>query len=346
MPSSKTNSADRSGPNEIYDITIIGAGPVGLYALYYAGLRNVRARVIEALDVVGGALAVLYPEKYIYDVAGYPKVLAKELVTQLEEQARVYGAPILLGRRVTGMTRREDGIIELATSNDETFYSRTAIVCAGMGAFIPKKLDIPDAHRLEGAGVYYFVKDSSKFKDKTVLIVGGGDSAVDTALMLEKVAARVILIHRNDRFRAYEDSVRQLKSSKVETHYPFWEVKELFGENRVEAVTVINTYTGEEMGFDIDALVLNLGFLSNLKTIKQWGLELLHNAVKVDGTMQTNIPGIYAAGDIAGHPGKLKLISTGTGEAAVAVNNAVHYIDPSRQIEPGHSSHIKRPGNK
>lgn len=340
-----TNETDRPVPENIFDITIIGAGPVGLYALYYAGLRNARARIIEALDVVGGGLKVLYPEKYIYDVAGYPIILAKDLVAHFEEQARTYGAPIILGRRVSNLVRRDDGLIEL-TSSEETYYSRTVIICAGMGAFIPKKLDSPNVDRLEGAGVYYFVKDSSNFKNKTVLIVGGGDSAVDTALMLEKVAARVILIHRNDRFRAYEESVRQLMDSSVETHYPFWEVKELFGENRVEAVDVVNTFTGDEMHFDIDALVLNLGFLSNLKTVRHWGVELSHNAIKVDDMMQTNIPGVYAAGDIAGHPGKLKLISTGAGEAAVAVNNAVHYIDPSKQIEPGHSSHIRRPGNE
>ncbi len=340
-----TNEADSPGPERIFDITIIGAGPVGLYALYYAGLRNAKAQIIEALDVVGGGLKVLYPEKFIYDVAGYPKILAKDLVAQFEEQARAYGAPIVLGRRVTNLVHRDDGLIELTTSA-ERYYSRTVIICAGMGAFIPKKLDIPNVDRLEGVGVYYFVKDASNFKDKTVLIVGGGDSAVDTALMLEKIAAKVILIHRNDRFRAYEESVRQLAHSTVETHYPFWEVKELFGENRVEAVIVVNTFTGEEMRFDIDALILNLGFLSNLKTISHWGLDLLQNAIKVDDMMQTSLPGVYAAGDIAGHPGKLKLISTGAGEAAVAVNNAVHYIDPRKQIEPGHSSHIKRPGNE
>jgi len=340
-----TNEADKPIPENIFDITIIGAGPVGLYALYYAGLRNAKARIIEALDIVGGGLKVLYPEKYIYDVAGYPKILAKDLVAQFEQQARTYGGQILLGRRVTNLGRRDDNLIQLETP-EETLYSKTVIICAGMGAFVPKKLDIPNIERLEGAGVYYFVKDSLNFAGKSVLIVGGGDSAVDTALMLERVAARVVLIHRNDRFRAYEDSVRQLKESSVETHYPFWEVKELFGESRVEAVKVVNTFTGEEMSFDIDALVLNLGFLSNLKTISHWGLELLHNAIKVDDMMQTNIPGVYAAGDIAGHSGKLKLISTGTGEAAVAVNNAVHYIDPRLQIDPGHSSHIKRPGNE
>lgn len=328
--------------DDIFDITIIGAGPVGLYALYYAGLRDVRAKIIEALDEVGGGLKVLYPEKYVYDVAGYPEVMAEELVSQFERQAKSYGMPIFLGRRVTGLRRRDDGVIELATAG-ETHFSRTVILCVGGGAFIPRTLDIPNVKRLEGAGVFYYIKNSAWFRDKRVLVVGGGDSAVDNALLLQPLARRVVLIHRNDRFRAHEQSLQQLFASGIETHYPFWEVKELFGEDRVQAATAVNTFTGEEMTFDIDALVLNLGFLANLKPLRDWGLELKLNGIAVDDFMQTNIPGVFAAGDIAVHPGKLKLISTGTGEAAVAVNNAVHLLHPERQVEPEHSSHAKRP---
>ena len=328
---------------ELFDIIIIGAGPVGLYALYYAGLRNARAKILEALDDVGGGLKVLYPEKYVYDVAGYPQIISKDLVAQFEAQARTYDMPIILGQRVLKLSRREDGVIELETPVEKHF-ARTVIICAGTGAFIPRKVDIASVQRLEGAGVFYYVKDSRLFRDKRVLIVGGGDAAVDNALMLESIARQVTLIHRNDRFRAYEDSVRQLLSSTVESFYPFWEIKELFGDDWVRAVKIVNTLHGSEMTFDIDALVLNLGFLTNLKPLEQWGLELQYNAIKVDSQMRTNIPGVFAAGDIVQHAGKLKLISTGTGEAAIAVNNAVHYIDPSRIVEPGHSSHIKRPG--
>jgi len=327
---------------DIYDITIIGAGPVGLYAHYYAGLRNAKVKLLEALDEVGGGLKVLYPEKYIYDVAGFPKIMAKELVAQSEKQARAYDAPILLGQRVLDLRRRDDGIIELETA-DTIHYSRTVIICAGMGAFIPRKISIPNIERLEEAGVYYYVKDSSMFEGKRVLIVGGGDSAIDNALMLEPIAEKVTLIHRNDRFRAHEDSVDKLKASSVECYFPFWEVKAIHGEEWVEQVDIVNTYDGGEMTFDVSMLVLNLGFLTNLRPLKRWGLELLYNAIKVDDLMRTNIPGVYAAGDIVQHPGKLKLISTGTGEAAVAVNNAVHFIDPSKEIEPGHSSHIGGP---
>jgi ferredoxin/flavodoxin---NADP+ reductase len=327
---------------EIFDITIVGAGPVGLYALYYAGLRDVKAKIIEALDEVGGGLKVLYPEKYVYDVAGYPKVMSKELVAQFEQQARTYGMPILLGRRVTALRRREDGVIEL-TAAGETHYSRTVILCIGGGAFIPRTLDIPDVKRLEGAGVFYYIKDSAQFRDKRVLVVGGGDSAVDNALMLEPLARRVVLIHRNDRFRAHEESLQRLLASRIETHYPFWEVKELFGDVWVRGATVVNTFSDEEMTYEIDALILNLGFLTNLKPLREWGLELKLNGLAVDEVMRTNIPGVFAAGDIASHPGKLKLISTGAGEAAVAVNNAVHMIYPAKEVEPEHSSHSKRP---
>lgn len=327
---------------DIFDITIIGAGPVGLYALYYAGLRSLQAKILEALDETGGGLKVLYPEKYIYDVAGYPKIIAKELVAQFDEQARTYGAPIRFGERVLSLRRRDDGVIELVTAK-QTHLSRSVVICAGMGAFIPRKLDIPSVERYEGAGVFYYLKNIELFRDKRVLIVGGGDSAVDNALMLLPVAKKITLIHRNDRFRAHEDSIRQLQESPVELHYPFWEVKEIFGDDWVRAVTVVNTFDGKEMTFDIEALVLNLGFLTNLKPLKEWGLELEYNAIKVDSLMRTNIPGVYAAGDIVHHPGKLKLISTGTGEAAIAVNNAVHLLDPHREVDPGHSSHIKRP---
>ena len=313
-----------------------------MYALYYAGLREARAKIVEALDEAGGGLKVLYPEKYIYDVAGFPRIMAKDMVALFYEQARTYGAPILFGQRVVDLRRRDDGIFELETA-DTVHFSKAVIICAGMGAYIPRKIEVPNLSRLEGAGVFYYIREAAWFKDKTVMIVGGGDSAVDNALMLEPLARKVILLHRNDRFRAHESSVEKLRESSVELHYPFWEIKEIFGEEWVEAVLAVNTFDGREKRYKIDALILNLGFLTNLKPMKEWGLELQYNAVKVDPQMQTNIPGVFAAGDIVYHPGKLKLISTGTGEAATAVNHAIHHICPHKPIEPGHSSHLSRP---
>ncbi len=327
---------------DVYDITIIGAGPVGMYALYYAGLRDVKAKILEGLDETGGGLKALYPEKYIYDVAGFPKILAKDLVRRFDEQARTYDGSIGLGQRVTDLKRRDDGIIEMTTSTGEQHFSKTVVICAGMGAFIPRKLSVPNLEELEGCGVYYFVKEPEKFKDKKVLIVGGGDSAVDHALLLEPLAKEINLIHRLDRFQAHEDSFLKLQDSSVNIYYPFWEIKTIHGEQWVERVEVVQTREGTEMSFDIDALVLNIGFLVNLKPLKEWGLELDKNSIKVDELMRTNIEGVFAAGDIVTHPGKIKLISTGTGEAAIAVNKAVNYIYPELSMKPGHSSHKKK----
>jgi thioredoxin reductase (NADPH) len=204
---------------------------------------------------------------------------------------------------------------------------------------VPRKLDIPKLDELEGRGVYYFVRDKETFRNKNLLIVGGGDSAVDWALNLQDVAKKITLIHRRDKFRAHEKAVAELFASpRVEVRV-FHEVKEIVGEEHVEGVTIFDNRTGEEFDYDVDALLMNIGFLANLGPIKNWGLEIVKNSIAVDATMATNIPGVYAAGDIVVHPGHLKLISVGSAEAAVAVNHAKHFIDPKATVEPGHSSH-------
>ena len=178
--------ADKSTEN-IYDVTFIGAGPVALYGMYYSGLRRMKSKVIDMLGEVGGGLMALYPEKYIYDVAGFPKVLAKDLVKQLRRQADQYEHTYCLEEKVVGLERRSDGVIRLVTDKDEHF-SKTVIVCAGLGVYVPKRLDIPNVRELEGAGVYYFVRRLHDFVDRDILIVGGGDSAFDYSMMLEPVA--------------------------------------------------------------------------------------------------------------------------------------------------------------
>lgn len=329
--------SDKQFDQEIYDITFIGAGPVALYGMYYAGLRMTKFKVIDMLDEIGGGLMALYPEKYIYDVAGFPKVLAKDLTHQLEIQATQYPHSLCLGEKVLDVSRRDDGLIQL-TTNKGIHLSKTVIVCAGLGAYIPKKLDIPRVDELEGHGVFYSARRLNDFRDKHILVVGGGDSAFDYSMMLEPVVKTITHIHRNDFFSAHEDSVRKVKESSVELLVPFWEVKEIFGEDWVEKVTIVQTRTGEERTLEIDAIIFNIGFLTNLGPIEQWGLELEKNAIKVDSRMRTNIEGIYAAGDIVTYDGKLKLISTGCGEVAVAVNNAKNYINPKAKVSPGHST--------
>lgn len=322
---------------EIYDVTFVGTGPVALYGMYYAGLRMMKFKAIDMLDEVGGGLMALYPEKYIYDVAGFPKVLAKDLTRQLEEQATQYPHTLRLGEKVTDVSRRDDGIIQISTDKG-VHLSKTVIICAGLGAYIPKKLDIPKLEELEGHGVFYSARRLRDFEDKQILIVGGGDAAFDYSMMLEPVARKITHIHRNDFFSAHEDSVRKVRESSVELMVPFWELKRIEGEEWVERATIIQSRTGEERELDVDAIIFNIGFLTNLGPIEDWGLELDKNAIKVDSRMRTNIEGIYAAGDIVTYDGKLKLISTGCGEVAVAVNNAKNYINPKAKVSPGHST--------
>ncbi len=322
---------------DIFDITFIGAGPVAMYGMYYAGLRMTRFKAIDMLGEVGGGLMALYPEKYIYDVAGFPKILAKDLTRLMREQATQYPHSLCLGEKVLEVSRGTDDLFSLKT-DVTTHFSRTVIVCAGLGAYVPRKLDIPNVERLEGAGIHYFVRRVNDFRDKTVLIVGGGDSAFDYGMMLEPVARSITHIHRNDFFSAHEDSVRKVKNSTVRMKYPFWEVKRIEGDDHVTGVTIVQSQTGEEESFPVDAIICNIGFLTNLGPIEGWGLTLEQNAIRVDSRMRTNIEGIYAAGDIVTYDGKLKLISTGCGEVAIAVNNAKNFIDPRAKVAPGHST--------
>ncbi|MFQ5499458.1 MAG: NAD(P)/FAD-dependent oxidoreductase, partial [Candidatus Zixiibacteriota bacterium] len=322
---------------ELFDITFVGAGPVALYGMYYAGLRMTKVKAIDMLEEVGGGLMALYPEKYIYDVAGLPKALAKDLVHSLHEQASQYPHTFCLGQKITDVRRRSDGIIELATAQ-QTHYSRTVIVCAGLGAYIPKRLDIPNLEALEGHGVFYFCRRLQDFADKRILMVGGGDAAFDYSMMLEPVAKSITHIHRNDFFAAHEDSVQKVMNSSVRMLFPFWELQSIEADDWVRRVTIVQTRTGEEESLEVDAVVLNIGFITNLGPIADWGLKLDKNAIVVDSRMRTNIEGVFAAGDIVTYDGKLKLISTGCGEVAIAVNNAKNYVDPKAKVSPGHST--------
>jgi thioredoxin reductase (NADPH) len=321
---------------EIFDITIVGGGPTGLYGLFYAGLRGLRAKLIDSLAELGGQLITLYPEKYIYDVAGFPKILAKELVKHCVEQGLRFNPAVCLGEKVIGLSYHGDRLICLRTDKGE-HWTRAVVLTVGVGAFTPKKLNLPNIDRLEGRGIYYFVKEKQAFADKTVLIVGGGDSAVDWALMLKDIAKKVILIHRRDQFRAHPQSVQELLAAPVEVKL-FYEVKAVHGADQLEGVTIFHNKTLEETDLKVDALILSLGFAADLGPIKQWGLVIENNAIKVNERMETNLPGVYAAGDAVTHPGKLKLITTGHGEAAIAVNFAATYINPQSKAFPGHSS--------
>jgi thioredoxin reductase (NADPH) len=322
---------------DIYDITIIGGGPSGLFAAFYAGLRDAKTKIIDSLPQLGGQLAALYPDKYIYDIAGFPKILAQEFVDRQVEQALQFSPAVCLGEKVIDLRHGADGLIELRTKPGNIHRSRTVIIAAGVGAFVPRTLDLPDVERMEGRGLYYFVKDLEIFRGKHALVVGGGDTALDWAHSLLNVAAQVTLIHRRGTFRAHEQSLKEILESSCQV-LPFYELKALHGEDYVQAATIFDNREGPELTLEVDAVILGLGFLANLGPIKEWGLEIDRNAIPVDSTFQTNLPAVYAVGDIATYEGKLKLIATATAEAAVAANYAKNYIDPMAKVAPGHSS--------
>ena len=328
---------------EVYDLTIIGAGPSGLFGAFYAGLRRMKTKVIDALEQPGGQVAVLYPEKYIFDVPGYSKILAKDLVKSLIQQAFQYNPTVVLGERVTSL-RRTNGNFELGTDKGTKHVSKAVLVAAGVGAFSPNKLEAQGASDYEGKGVYYFVKDKSVFKGKNLLVVGGGDSAVDWALNIQDTAKKITLVHRRDVFRAHEGSVTELMKSSCDVKL-FYEVKTVIGDGtKVTGAVVFDNRTRVETALDVDAILVNIGFRADLGPIKDWGLQIDGREIRANGRMETNIPGVFVAGDIAGPLDgvKLNLIATGYAQAALAVNVAKAYVDPTSKIFPGHSSEMRK----
>ncbi|AJD91918.1 ferredoxin--NADP reductase [Jeotgalibacillus malaysiensis] len=321
----------------IYDITVIGGGPVGLFTAFYGGMRQASVKLIESLPHLGGQLTALYPDKYIYDVAGFPKVKAQELVDNLTAQMSRFDTEIRLGQEVTHVEKREDGVFVLTTP-EEVHYTRTIIITAGNGAFQPRKLNLDGLNDFEEKNLHYFIEDLSNFKDQDVVLLGGGDSAVDWALMLEPVAKSVTLVHRRDTFRAHEASVEQLKQSSVNVMTPYVPVAYQTMNDIIQSLTLQKAKSEETTVLNFDHLIVNYGFVSSLGPIKEWTLNIEKNSIVVNSRMETNIPGIYAAGDVCTYDGKVKLIASGFGEAPTAVNNAKASIDPKARVQPMHST--------
>ncbi len=333
-------------PDRVYDFTIIGAGPTGLFAAFYAGLREMSTKIIEALPEPGGQLAVLYPEKFIYDVPGHPKILAGDLVKLLIDQTKLFEPVYEYECRVDTLERVQvegEDVWRLGSVGNLT-YTRTVLISAGIGAFSPNKIDRDGVSDFEGKGVYYFVKDKRRFRGRRILIVGGGDTAIDWCLNLKDWAREITLIHRRDVFRAHEASLAAVRASEIPM-MTFWELKRVWGSNGdIKGATIFNNKTGEERDLEIDAVLVNIGFKAALGPIESWGVELADNRhIRVDGFMETNLPGVYAAGDIASVEGAepLNLIVTGFAQAAIAANAAKRHVDPRARLFPGHSSELK-----
>ncbi|WP_172796419.1 MULTISPECIES: NAD(P)/FAD-dependent oxidoreductase [Geobacillus] len=323
----------------VYDVTVVGGGPTGMFAAFYGGLRQMKVKIIESLPQLGGQLAALYPEKYIYDIAGFPKVRAQELVNQLKEQLSLFSPAICLNQSVETLEKQEDGTFKL-TTDKEIHYSKTVIITAGNGAFQPRRLELESASQYEGKNLHYFISDLEQFAGKRVLVCGGGDSAVDWSLMLEPIAASVTIVHRRDKFRAHEHSVEQLMKSRVQVKTPFVPAELIGDEQGIRQVVLEHVKEGTKETIDVDAVVVNYGFISSLGPIKNWGLDIEKNSIKVNSRMETNIPGVYAAGDICTYDGKIKLIACGFGEAPIAISSAKTYIDPTARMQPAHSSSL------
>ncbi|GAA5122488.1 NAD(P)/FAD-dependent oxidoreductase [Haloechinothrix salitolerans] len=316
------------------DVAIVGAGPCGLYATYYAGFRGLSVAVIDALEVPGGQMAAMYPEKLVYDIAGYPAVKAQDLIDNLVEQASLGKPTYLLGHRAQTLGKTADGVV-VETDLGAIVSAKAVVIAGGIGGFTPRRL--PEGARFEGRGLRYFVPRLTELAGRDVVVVGGGDSALDWALSLEPLARSVTLVHRRNQFRAHEHSVTLLRDSTVRTLTPY-AVSAIHGEDRIAEVELLETRTNEHLTVPADEVVAALGFLANLGPLAHWGLELSKRHIVVDRTMQTSVERVYAVGDIADYEGKVKLIAVGFGEAALAVNNLVPWIDPELSVVPGHSS--------
>lgn len=330
---------DQVQDDQTVDILIIGGGPTGMFTAFYGGMRQASVKLIESMPQLGGQLAALYPEKYIYDVAGFPKVRAQKLVDNLAEQMKHFPIDVCLEEKVLNVVKLRERLFEVTTDKG-THYARAVIITAGVGAFEPRKLALPEASKYEKVNLHYFVRNLNAFKDQRVLISGGGDSAVDWALMLAPIAKEVTLIHRRDSFRAHEHSVETLMNSNVNVITPK-EIVALHGDERIERVTIADCKNKDEtFELEVDAVIISFGFISALGPIAEWGLEIEKGSIVVNTQMETSIPGFFAAGDITTYPGKVKLIAVGFGEAPTAINNAKVYIDPSARLAPGHSSNL------
>jgi ferredoxin/flavodoxin---NADP+ reductase len=319
------------------DVVVIGAGPTGLYAAYYAGFRGLRVTIVDSLHEPGGQVSALYPEKLIHDVAGFAAVKGRDLVTGLLAQAEQFAPTWWLGRTADTLEHLDDGRLRLTTTDGQVVTTRAVVIAGGIGTFTPRPL--PVGAEFVGRGVDYFVTRPDDYAGAHVLVVGGGDSAVDWATMLEPIAASVTLVHRREQFRAHEASVAAMLAGTVRVHTPHV-LDQLVtdGSGALAAAVLRNASDRSTVDVPCTRVVAALGFTANLGPLTRWGLTVKDRHVVVDSTMHTGVPGVYAAGDITEYAGKVRLISVGFGEAALAVNNAAAAMDPSAPLFPGHST--------
>lgn len=328
---------------QTYDVTIVGGGPAGMFAAFYAGLHELKAQLIESLPQLGGQVAALYPEKQIWDVAGEAGVQGRELIAKLEKQMAIAPIDQFLGEQVTNVVKLADGTFKIESAQ-RTSYSKAVVIALGNGAFSPRRLALDGAAELEGQQVRYFVSNQADFADQRVAVLGGGDSAIDMALMLEPIAKEVHLIHRRDTFRALEHTVSQLKKSQVQVETPYLPKDLQVNEDDSVDLTFKKMRSDEEKHLEVDKILVNYGFTSDNAALNEWELPLAseRGLIKVDSKMETSVPGVYAIGDGVTYPGKAALIAVGFGEAPIAITALAKELYPKKRMATHSSSmHIK-----
>lgn len=318
------------------DVLIVGAGPAGLFAAYYAGFRGLKTAIMDSLPEPGGQVTAMYPEKLIFDIGGFPSVRGRDLVDALVAQAAPFQPHYLLGHQATELAHVEDAVL-ITSSQGTHVRAKAVIITGGLGTFTPRPL--PTGSEYLGHGLAYFVPKLDEYAGMDVLIVGGGDSAFDWAQSLEPLSRSVTVVHRRKGFRAHEHTVSNVLASSVKVLVDS-QVAEVSGSGQVEAVEILHTPTGERQRLDIQRIVAALGFTADLGPLTHWGLNIQRRQIVVETTMATGVERVFAAGDITEYPGKVRLIATGFGEAATAVNNAAPVINPGAHVFPGHSSNV------
>lgn len=309
---------------KVVDLIIIGGGPIGMFASYYAGMRELKTKVIEGLPILGGQIELIYPEKEITDIGAIPIIKGKDLVANLHQQMSRFRPRVHTKESVVAIDK-DDGIFAVKT--DHTIhYSRAILITAGQGAFEPRKLRFDYPEKYEETNLHYYVNPLETYRNKKVVICGGGDSAVDWALMLEEIAEKVTLVHRRNRFRAHEASVSKLKDSTIEVLTPYAPIDLIGDANQIDEVVLQKSRGKEKISLTTDFFIVSFGFISDSQQLSNWGIENKNGSALVSQQMETNVRGVFAAGDAATFEGKVRLIATGFGEVPTAINSIIKYL--------------------
>lgn len=323
---------------ELYDVTIVGGGPAGLYTAFYSGMRDLKTKIIEYSSQLGGRM-LIYPEKMIWDVGGVTPILGGQLIKQLVEQAKTFDPTIVLNQKVEKLEKQQDGTFMLTSSTGEKHFSKTVILAVGYGVLSMQKLEIEGADRFEVTNLHYTVQELEIFRHKHVLISGGGNSAVDWANELEPIAASVTVVHRRDDFGGHEKNVLRMKESSVRVKTPY-EVVQLHGDgDLIQYVSIVNKETGESERVEVDAVIVNHGLKCDYGALEEWGLNIQDEVAIVNEKRETNIEGVYGVGDFIDHPSKVRLIAGAFTDGILALNSAKLYLEPDAPKVAYVSSH-------